>query len=128
MGCQKIRGRTCQSTHANRALNTDGLPENPRTHLPELTHIPHTTHIGTPLGKIPCATPKPSQTGIELGWARSAPGAVPPRYERVRHTHLLSPSSILKNQPGCCLSPTMRTTSTLVPLTHISLSLLPSPK
>ena len=71
--------------HADRALNADGLPESPRTGLPELTHA-HTTHLytlthtGTPLGKIPGVTPEPSQTGIEHGWARSAPGAVPPRY------------------------------------------------
>ena len=56
---------------------------------PTHTHIHNSVRAhpspATPTGKIPCATPKPSQTGIELGWARSAPGAVPPRYERVRN-------------------------------------------
>ena len=32
--------------HADRALNADGLPESPRTGLPELTHA-HTTHLYT---------------------------------------------------------------------------------
>ena len=59
--------------HADRALNADGLPESPRTGLPELTHA-HTTHLYTrtryPSGDEHRATPGNSApTGLEPGRA-----------------------------------------------------------